>query len=204
MSHNPTIVVFDVGNVLIDWDHTRVYRKIFDDSDAMERFFDETDLMKWNLEQDRGRSWGDAETLLISDFPHYTDEIRAFRANWHDMISGEIEGTVALQQALLGAKVPLYAITNFAVDTFRESQQRFPFLRDFIDIVISGEEKLMKPEPEIYQRLLQRNNLDAADCLFIDDNKDNITTARAIGMHAHHFTSAANLKSELQHLDFSV
>lgn len=192
MSDNPTIVVFDVGNVLIDWDMRRVYRGLFDTEVAMASFFEETRLMDWNLEQDRGRSWEDAETLLIADFPHYADEIRAFRANWHDMISGEIEGTVALQQALLHADVPLYAITNFALDTFRESQQRFTFLTDFIDIVISGEEGQIKPDAEIYHRLLKRNNLEAADCLFIDDSKANIAGAKAIGMRTHHFISRAN------------
>ncbi len=204
MSSNPIIVVFDIGNVLIEWDMRHVYRRMFNDDASMERFFEETDLMAWNVEQDRGREWPEAEELLIAEFPHYQHEILAFRAQWHDMIPGAIVETVELHQTLLRAGVPLYAITNFASDTFRQTRQRFPFLRDFIDIVISGEEKLVKPDDAIFHRLLERNNLNASDCLFIDDSKVNIAGAKAIGMAAHHFTSAKELKADLQQYGFAV
>lgn len=204
MSTNPKIVVFDVGNVLIKWDMHLVYRPLFNDDDAMESFFEETGLWAWNLEQDRGRGWADAEEMLIADFPHYAPEIRAFRAQWHDMVPGIIEGSMELHQTLLRSGVPLYAITNFALDTFKEVQQRFPFLRQFIDIVVSAEEKLVKPEAAIYQCLLSRNNLNAANCLFIDDSKINIAGAKAVGMAVHHFTSPENLMTELKKFGFAV
>lgn len=197
MSAKPSIVVFDVGNVLIDWDVRRVYRNFFPDETTMEAFFQETSLMAWNVEQDRGREWGEAEQLLIAEFPHYKTEILAFRPGWHDMVSGPVAGAVEVQQALLNAGVPLYAITNFAADTFKEAQQRFPFMCDFIDIVVSAEEKLLKPDAAIYQCLLARNNLNAADCLFIDDSLKNIDGAKAIGMMTHHFTGAEALKADL-------
>jgi len=204
MSPIPTIIVFDVGNVLIEWNMRHVYRRIFNDDASMEKFFEETNLMAWNLEQDRGRAWQEAEELLIVDFPHYEHEIRAFRAQWHDMVPGAIIETVELHQALAHAGVPLYAITNFASDTFEEVQQRFPFLRGFIDIVVSAEENLVKPDAAIYQRLLNRNNLKAADCLFIDDSEINIAGARAVGMVAHHFSSAKELKVDLRKYGFAV
>lgn len=201
---SPSIVIFDIGNVLIDWDMKRVYRPLFGDDTAMERFFNDVDIQNWNIEQDRGRNWAEAEATLIAEFPHYSSEIRAFRASWHDMVSGAIGETVDIQQALLQADVPLYAITNFALDTFRECQQRFAFLRDFIDIVISAEEKLIKPDAAIYQCLLTRNTLDPADCLFIDDSPANITAAENIGMTTHHFTGAQYLAADLRKYGFKV
>ena len=204
MSNNPTIVVFDIGNVLIRWDMHFLYESFFPSKEAAQSFIDETGLVDWNLQQDMGRDWNEAEEALIGQFPQYETEIRAFRARWHDTVPGVIAGTVLIKERLEDLGVPLYAITNFASDTFAEAQARFPTLTRFQDIVISGDEQVVKPDAAIYQRLLDRNNLTAADCLFIDDSEKNVEGARAVGMHAHHFQSPYLLSEDLKRLGFAL
>ncbi|PCH45508.1 MAG: 2-haloalkanoic acid dehalogenase [Hyphomicrobiales bacterium] len=203
MSH-PSIVVFDVGNVLIDWDMRLVYRPMFNDDAAMERFIEETDLVAWNYEQDRGRSWLDAEELLIGQFPHFKKEILAFRAQWDDMVPGALPDTVDLFRILKRNNVPLYAITNFETEMFERARARFDFLNHFIDVVVSATEKMVKPDTEIYQLLLDRNNLKASDCLFVDDKLENIEACEIVGMVGHHFVDANGLKTDLLKHGFAV
>jgi 2-haloacid dehalogenase len=114
------------------------------------------------------------------------------------MVPGEVPGSVAILERLREAGVPLYAITNFSSEKFAEAQARFPFLTRFIDVVVSAEEGLLKPDPAIYRRLLDRNGLAASDCLFIDDSEKNVIGARAVGMRAHHFRDAAGLAAALR------
>jgi 2-haloacid dehalogenase len=202
---NPTRVVFDVGNVLIRWDPRIVYRTLFQSEDEVDDFLTRVLPPEWNLEQDRGRSWKEAEDIQIALFPGYADQIRAFRLRWREMVPEDISGTVALLNCLKAANVPLYAITNFATDTFVEAQERFPFLAtSFIDIVVSGAEKLLKPDVAIYKVLLQRQGLAASDCVFIDDSKNNVAAAAALGFHALHFTSPEAFASDLRTLGFDV
>ena len=204
MTKNPSIVVFDIGNVLIRWDMHYLYESFFPNREAAQAFIDEVGLIAWNLGQDMGRDWTEAEAELVAKFPKYENEIRAFREQWHDMVPGVIAGTVLIKERLSELKVPLYAITNFASDTFEECQERFPTLKDFDDIVVSGDEKVVKPDAAIYQRLLERNNLAAEDCLFIDDSEKNVIGARAVGMHAHHFKSPYLLSEALKGYGFAI
>jgi 2-haloacid dehalogenase len=202
---NPTRVVFDIGNVLLRWDVRLLYRTLFPDPAALEDFLTRVLPPEWNLEQDRGRSWGEAEAERIAIFPAHADAIRAYRARWHETIPGAIDGTVAILAALKRKGVPLYAITNFASDTFREAQARFPFLADsFIDIVISGDERLIKPDPAIYRLLLDRQGLAAADCVFIDDSQTNIEAAAKLGFHALLFTTPERFAADLRRLGFDM
>jgi 2-haloacid dehalogenase len=202
---NPTRVVFDIGNVLIAWDVRLLYRTIFPDPAAMDDFLTRVLPPEWNLEQDRGRAWPEAEAERIALFPQHADAIRAFRARWHETVPGAIDGTVAILKALKATDVPLYAITNFAPDTFREAQARFPFLADsFIDIVISGVERLIKPDPAIYRLLLDRQGLEAADCVFIDDSAKNVDAAAKLGFRALLFTSPERFAMDLRDLGFAV
>jgi 2-haloacid dehalogenase len=192
-------VVFDIGKVLLDWDPRHLYRGLIPEAAEMERFLAEVCTGAWNLEQDRGRPWEEAIAERIALFPRHAALIRAFRARWHEMIPGEVPGTMALLEALRARGVPLYAITNFAADTFAEAAERFPVLREgFRDVVVSGRERLVKPDPAIYRLLLERNGLAAARCLFIDDSEGNVRGAEAVGMRAHHFRDAATLAAELR------
>ena len=204
MSQNPSIVVFDVGNVLIRWDMHYLYESFFASKEEIDAFTAETGLHDWNLQQDLGRDWAEGIEMLTKAHPGYEKEIRAFRERWHDMVPGVIAGTVLIKERLQEMNVPLYAITNFASDTFRECQERFPTLKQFRDIVISGDEKTVKPGTDIFHILLERNNLDAADCLFVDDTMPNIEAARSIGMHAHHFISPFGLAEDLRKYGFAI
>jgi 2-haloacid dehalogenase len=193
-------VVFDIGNVLIQWDPRYLYRRLIPDEAEMERFLAEVCTDAWNLEQDRGRTWAEATAERVALFPQHEALIRAYSDRWHDMVPGEVPGTVVLLEALRRRDVPLYAITNFSVEKFAEAQARFPFLRGFRDVVVSGAERLLKPDPAIYRLLLDRNGLEAAGCLFIDDSEKNVRGAEAVGMRAHHFRGAPRLEGELRAL----
>ena len=190
-------VVFDIGNVLVHWEPRALYRKIFATEAEVEWFITNVCNHVWNLEQDRGRSFADAVREATARFPEHADAIAAYDLRWHETVLGPIEGTVAILQELQARGTPLYAITNFNQDKFRETLQRFPFLAAFRDIVVSGDERLLKPDAAIYRVLLQRNGLDASSCVFIDDSVKNVKGAEAVGMKAIHFTTPAALRSEL-------
>lgn len=194
----PNIVVFDVGNVLLRWDPRNLYRKVFSDEAQMEWFLSTVCTSQWNVEQDRGRDWDEAVALLVKDYPDHEPAIRAFHERWEETVSGVIEENVALLGRLREAGVPTYCITNFSGPKFRLAQTRYPFLASFDGIIVSGDERLLKPQPEIYNLLLSRYGLEAGSCIFIDDSKANVDGARAVGMHAIHFVDSIDLASELR------
>ncbi|WP_417772195.1 HAD family hydrolase [Stappia sp.] len=205
MPRSPDTVVFDVGNVLIQWDPRHLYSKLFPEPAAAERFLSEILPPEWNLEQDRGRSFAVAIEERLSVHPEHEEAIRAWDERWHEMVPGAIEGTVALLDELKDAGVPLYAITNFSAEKFPECIERFPFLgNSFRDTVVSAHEKLVKPDPRIYEVLLERNGLEAAQTVFVDDSPANITGARGVGMHAVHFTGSDALRLALRDHGFPV
>ncbi|MCY1707840.1 HAD family phosphatase [Pannonibacter sp. SL95] len=200
-----TTVVFDIGNVLIEWDPEYLYRRLIPDEAARRHFLTEICSPAWNLEQDRGRSWSEAVAECVARHPGHADLIRAYDEGWHEMVPGEVPGTAGLLEELVAADVPLYAITNFSNEKFAEAKARFPFLAtSFRDTVVSAEERLLKPDPRIYEVLLERNGLTAEACVFIDDSLKNVEGARAVGMAAIHFTGAEPLRLELRRMGFGV
>jgi 2-haloacid dehalogenase len=190
-------VVFDIGNVLVHWDPRALYRKIFASEDEVEWFIANVCNSDWNLEQDRGRSFAEAVREATARFPEHADAIAAYDLRWHETMPGPIDGTVGILEELRQRGTPLYAITNFNQDKFRETLERFSFLRTFRDIVVSGDERLLKPDPAIYRVLLERNGIDAAACVFIDDSEKNVRGAEAVGMKAIHFTTPQALRADL-------
>lgn len=203
MPRSPDTVVFDIGNVLIQWDPRLLYRSLFGNEHDADRFLAEVLPPEWNLEQDRGRSFADAIAEAIARRPDQEEAIRAWDTRWHEMVPGEVPGSVAILKALKASRVPLYAITNFSREKFAECRERFPFLADdFIDVVISAHEGLIKPDRRIYEVLFARNALVPEQTVFIDDSPANVEAARHIGMHAIHFTGAAPLDRALRDLGF--
>ena len=202
----PSRVVFDLGNVLIHWDPRELYRKLLPTEEAVTHFLTHRSCRPtWNLEQDRGRSWAEAEAIQIALFPDHADNIRAFRARWRETVPHALEGTVRILETLKTQGVPLYAITNFAADTLEEAKTLYPFLAtSFIDIVVSGDEKLLKPDPAIFQVLLKRQKLQAEDCVFIDDSLKNVESAARLGFHARQFTNSERFAEDLRALGFRV
>ena len=191
-------IVFDLGAVLIEWDPRHLYRKVFDDEAKMEWFLTNVCHNDWNLAQDRGRSFDEAVAEVISRHPDWEREIKLYRDRWVEMVPGDIPGTVQILEELHAKGAPLYAITNWNGDTFRVTKGRFKFLSLFRDIVVSGDEKMVKPEPDIFHLLATRNNIKLSDSIFIDDSAKNIKGAEAMGMQTHHFTTPEGLRADLK------
>jgi len=202
MHRQLTTVVFDVGNVLIEWDPRHLYRRVFDGDEAkMKAFMTEVVTSAWNVEQDRGRSVEDGIALLVGQFPEWEAEIRAFDLRWHEMVPGAIEVNVDLLAALNRAGTPTYAITNFSREKWAECVVRFPFLNSFAGAVVSAHEGVIKPDPKIYECLAERYDLELAQCVFIDDSSRNIAAADALGMTTIHYTGAEiDVAAELRRL----
>lgn len=190
-------VVFDLGGVLVDWNPRHLYRQLFDDEAAMERFLAEVCTSHWNEQQDAGRPWCEAIAALSAEHPRHAALIAAYRERWDEMLSGPIAASVAILDELRARGVPLYALTNWSHETFPLARQRFRFMEAFLGIVVSGEERLIKPDPAIFQRLLSRYGLDPARTVYIDDAPRNVAAAARLGMHALHFRDAATLRDEL-------
>lgn len=195
---NISAVVFDVGGVLIDWDPEYLYRKLIPDDSARAWFLGHVCPRVWNAQQDLGlRSWAEAVAHRTALYPDHADLIHAYDARWPEMVSGGIAGTVALKAALRAAGVPVYAITNYSAEKWDISCDLYPFLREFDGLVVSGREKMIKPDPAIYTLLCRRYGLNPAQCLFIDDLEVNVAAAKSVGMHGHVFTDPASLAHTL-------
>jgi len=193
----PSTVVFDIGGVLLDWNPRYLYRKIFDDAQEMEYFLTHICSHTWNLLQDAGRSLGDGVAELSLRYPQYAEQIAVFHSRWLETVDDAIHDSVAILRELQQRGTPLYAITNFNQETFALCRERYDFLNEFQGIVISGEVKLLKPDPAIYLRLLQDHALQADDCVFIDDSESNAKGAQQVGMHGLHYRSPEQLREAL-------
>lgn len=198
------IAVFDVGNVLIHWNQRNLYRKLFTDEAAMEAFLATVCTDDWNLERDKGATFKDGVAELVAKFPDKADLIRAFDERWQEMVTGPIEGSVAILRELKAAGEPVYAITNFSAEKFAETLERFDFFGLFDGILVSATERMVKPDPRLYRLLESRYGLSLPDTVFIDDSAKNIAGAEAVGMQAIHFTDAAILRTKLRSLGFPL
>ncbi len=199
-----THVVFDIGKVLIHYDPDIPFRQIIPDDDRRAFFLSQVCSHEWNLEQDRGRPWPEAEAEAIGRHPEMAEEIRAFRRNWHRMVPHAYEGSVSILRSLIADGVDVTLLTNFASDTFREAQARFPFLKETRGVTVSGDIALIKPDRAIYDRHAASFDLDPAKTIFIDDSAPNVDGARQAGWQAIHFTDSERLQQDLGSLDLPV
>jgi 2-haloacid dehalogenase len=193
-----TAAVFDVGNVLYGWDPHSFLPRQFPEYDARLRFIDETGLWEWHDTLDGGRDFRDAADELSGKFPHYAHLIAAWGDRFGETITDPVPGVHAIVEELDARGVPLFAITNFSADfwaPFRAREEAF--FRRFRDIVVSGEEKLLKPDPAIYHLALERFGLKPDEALFVDDRVINVEGAKAVGMRAHLFEDAEGLRARL-------
>lgn len=190
-------VIFDIGGVLIDWNPRYLYSKLLPDAAAVEAFLEEIGFNAWNVALDAGGRWGPAIADLAARHPSRRALIEAADARWHEMLPSDIPETVVILERLSAAGVPLYAITNYSSEKFAETRARFPFFALFRDIVVSGDEKMLKPDAEIFHLCLSRNGLDAGSCVFIDDVAHNVEGARAVGIDAILFRSPSQLQADL-------
>ena len=193
-------IIFDFGGVLMDWDPRYMYRNVFDDDNEMEFFLETICNSDWNIKQDAGRTFDEATKELIIKYPKYENEIRIYFSNWIEMIGGAIDENVVLIDDLKD-KYRLFGLTNWSEETFPLVFNKYSFFKEFEGIVVSGTEKIIKPDAGIYKLLLSRYGLTANESLFIDDNQDNITAANKLGFKTIHLGEKVNLKDEFQKLE---
>lgn len=190
-------IIFDLGGVLVDWNPRYLYKDYFKEDSEMEHFLKNICTEEWNLEQDRGRTLSDGTTFLQNKFPEYKSLIQLFYDKWQVMLKSDIPETVALLYQLR-RKYKIYGLTNWSSETISIAYERFDFFKEFNGIVVSGEEKIIKPDKEIFHLLLGRYHLKAEHTIFIDDNINNIKAAEEIGFYAIHFKSASQLEAKLR------
>jgi len=192
------VIIFDVGGVLIDWNPEYVFRDLIPDAEKRRFFFDNICTHHWNIEQNAGRSLADATALLLSEWPEWEREIRAFYDQWEGMLGGPIQETVDLLRELRdGGEHRLLALTNWSAETFPVALDRYEFLHWFEGIVVSGAEKTRKPFADIYQILLNRYSVAPERAVFIDDSLKNVVAAESAGIQGIHFQDAAQLRVAL-------
>jgi 2-haloacid dehalogenase len=191
-------VVFDLGGVLIDWDPRYLYRKLLADEAAVEEFLATVCTPEWNAELDRGRPFAEGVAELVERHPAHAAAITAYHERWPEMLGGAVPGSVEVLADLRAAGVPLYALTNGSAETFAITRGRFEFLEWFDGVVVSGEERLIKPDPAIFQLLLDRFGLAPEAALFVDDSEANVAAARELGLDAVAFSGPDQLRRELE------
>ena len=192
------IALFDLGRVVLDWEPARLYSKIFDTAEERDWFLANVCTMAWHCRHDAGETFADTRDELIAEFPKYEQEIRAWGERWDEMFDGYIDGTPQILDRLSARNVPLYALTNMSSETYPRHREDFPKLKLFLDTVVSGDERLLKPDPEIYKLTLRRmGSPDPGHVIFIDDSQKNINAAATLGFETHLFDGAAGLERKL-------
>jgi 2-haloacid dehalogenase len=190
-------VVFDLGGVLIDWDPRYLYRKLLADEAAVEEFLTTVCTPEWNVEQDRGRPFAEGIAELVERHPVHAAAIAAYHQRWPEMLGGAIAGTVELLAELRAAGVALFALTNWSAETFGIARERFEFLDWFDGVVVSGEERMVKPDPAIFRLLLDRFGLAPEATCFVDDSPANVAAARELGLDGVRFHDPDQLRKDL-------
>jgi len=195
-------IIFDFGNVLLEWNPRYVYQRYFpNDPEGMEHFLEEVDFMNWNAQQDKGRTFAEGVALLSEQFPHYSGLIQAYHDNWRDSIGTSYTGTVKLLKKLKQTGYRVYGLSNWSAETFPYARQKYDFFELLDDMVISGQVGHIKPDPEIFHILLGKIGRPAQECLFIDDALTNIHQAQKMGFQTIHFQSSGQLEVELRKLN---
>lgn len=199
MSKSIDTIIFDLGGVLIDWNPHYVFdENYFDSPEKRDHFFANICTADWNEEQDAGRSIVEATQELVRQYPDWEQPIRDYYGRWTEMLKAPIPGTVALfRQLKESGRYKIYALTNWQAGLFDIALVRYDFLHWFDGRVVSGEEKMRKPFPEFYQRLLDRYHVKPSAALFIDDNLRNVKAAEELGIKSIHFHNPDQLKKEL-------
>ena len=195
-------IIFDLGGVLIDWNPSYVFDRMFENEVQKKHFFENICTPDWNEMQDAGRPLKEATEILVAQHPEWKKYIEAYYGRWEEMLGGPIDETVEIfRQLKKKGTHSLYALTNWSAELFPIALERYDFLHWFDGRVVSGEEKMRKPFPEFYQLILDRFHLEPATTLFIDDNIRNVHSAADTGMHTIHFQSPGQLRKELEKIN---
>ena len=198
-------IVFDLGGVLVDWNQRYLYRKLIKDEAAMESFIANVISHEWNTSLDAGVSFENGVSELTRKFPEHKELIAAYHQRWPEMLGESIEGTVEILERLVSSKkYRVLALSNWSAETFPFAREKFPFLKLFETILVSGEEEMVKPDPDFYRLLTERHHVDLAHAVFIDDVQKNIEAASALGMTAIKFENPSRLRADLAKLNIEV
>jgi 2-haloacid dehalogenase len=190
-------IVFDLGGVLLDWDPRHLYRKLFSDEKELEYFLTEICTPSWNAQMDASKPFQEAIDELIPCYPAYAEQIQAYFTRWKEMMGGAYPDVVDILRELKSQGWPLAALSNWSTETFPRVKEDYEFLEWFDPLILSGELGVAKPDPAIFQHLLQELEVKPQVCLFIDDSFENIREADRQGFDTIHFKSPALLREEL-------
>lgn len=191
-------ILFDLGNVIVDWEPLRLYRQRFETAEEAEWFCTHVCTPAWHVEHDRGRPMADNREALIARYPEYEAHIRAWQADWLDMFHGYVAGMEALVGRIEARGLPLYGLSNIPAEVAEATFDAFPLIHRFRDVVVSGAEGVVKPDRRIYEIALARMGHPSPEAvLFIDDRLENVAAAEALGLQGHHFQSAERLERDL-------
>jgi 2-haloacid dehalogenase len=194
-------VVFDVGNVLFKWDPRFLYERLIDDDRALDAFLRDVVTHEWHFQHDAGRPFAETSAELIARHPQHRELIALWGPRFADSVGPAVEGMITLVEELDARGVPLFAITNFADEFWESFRAGQPVFDRFRDIIVSGTERLVKPDRAIYELALKRFGMSAGELIFIDDRGENVAGAEVVGMRGHLFRGAETLRAELLGLD---
>ncbi len=198
-------IIFDFGGVLMDWNPRYFFKDYFNDDEKMEYFLENIAQDEWNIEQDRGRSLAEGTENQVKKFPEWEKEIRAFYDNWTVMLKSDIPQNVEVLRKLRKTDYHLFGLTNWSEETFPYALENYDFFQLFDGkIVVSGTEKLIKPDPKIWHVLLERYQIKAEESVFIDDNQKNIEMAESLGFNTIHVLPDTDLEKELTGLGIKI
>jgi 2-haloacid dehalogenase len=201
MTSHIKAIIFDFGNVLLEWDPRHVYRRYFPgDPEAMELFLEEVDFMNWNVQQDKGRPFAEGVAILAQQFPHHADLIQAYHDHWIESVGNPISGTIGILNRLKKTGYSVYGLSNWSAETFPYVREKYDFFDLLDDFVISGEVGQVKPGHEIFHIMLEKIERPAQECLFIDDSPTNIDQAQKMGFATILFKSPEQLVASLHEL----
>jgi len=200
MKNNIDTIIFDLGGVLVDWKPEYVYRKIFkNDEEKVQWFLNTVCTSEWNMQQDAGRTIKEAEKIKIDEFPEYKDLITLYYKEWSNMFSGPIKENVELFKKLKSSEnYKIYALTNWSAEKWDKALELFPFFKEFDGVVVSGQEKIVKPSEKIYKIILNKFQINPDKAVFIDDNFKNSEAAKKLGIHGIHYKTHNDLINHLQ------
>lgn len=198
MTNSGKSVLFDIGNVFVEWNPRLLYSQLIHDQAELERFLSEVVTLEWHTEHDRGRPFAEGVRILSAKFPEYEDLIQAFDERWNDTIGPVFTGTVDVLERLSEQGTPCYGLTNFSAEKWPLFCREYAFTDLFGGVVVSGAEGLVKPDPRIFQLAIDRFTLDPESTVYIDDRLENVQAAEHMGMIGHHFTDADKLAADLR------
>jgi 2-haloacid dehalogenase len=193
-------VVFDVGKVLVQWDLRHLFAKLIDDAEELDWFLSYVITTDWHFQHDAGVPLADMVPQRKAEFPAYADHLDAYATRFLETIPGPVPGSFEIVEELAARGVPLFAITNFGSEFWAQFRPTQPIFDHFRDIVVSGDEKLVKPDAAIYQLARRRFDLAEGEAIFIDDSMPNVIAARENGFLGHHFSDAETLRADFMQL----